>query len=134
MLKVRKRPGMEKEDVLKADGDSSDDDDEGGTGVWGKIFGSPDKKKAPAPAAVAPSEESQVRAGAALTARHLPAADLSPRVPATRLLSLPPMRPPHSFCQPFAPPCPLRVRTSSMSLLWPQATCTRGCRRSCSSA
>jgi UDP-glucose:glycoprotein glucosyltransferase len=51
MLRVRKRPGMEKEDVLKAENEQDDEggdgegdgDDEGG--MWGMLFGSDNKKK-----------------------------------------------------------------------------------------
>ena len=77
MLRVRKRPGMEKEDVLKADNEEEEDDhhnsdgddyDEDGGGMWGMMFGSEkktDKKKAvkaaPAPssAALESSESSE---------------------------------------------------------------------------
>ena len=54
MLKVRKRPGKEKEDVLKADSEGNDDDEDdedGEGGVWSKLFGA-GKKKVPPAAAV----------------------------------------------------------------------------------
>ena len=69
MLRVRKRPGMEKEDVLKADNEEEEDDhhnadgddyDEDGGGMWGMMFGSDKKKEkkkavkaAPAPSSAA---------------------------------------------------------------------------------
>ena len=61
MLRVRKRPGMEKEDVLKADHEEEEDDDhdydEDDGGMWGMMFGSDkkkDKKKAVKAAAASP--------------------------------------------------------------------------------
>lgn len=48
ILKVNKRPGMEKEDVLMPEGHQEDEEEEGEEegGVWGMLFGG-DKKKKP---------------------------------------------------------------------------------------